>query len=109
MKRIVELVLAVATLAPSTAWAGKAAVAPLVADGVKDEVAKNVTDLVATELDFMGAFDSVAQMDPRPAGLDKACVTSASCLARIQKVAGTDALVAGVLTGAGKNVTVQLA
>jgi hypothetical protein len=57
----------------------------------------------------MGAFDSVAQMDPRPSGLDKACVTSASCLARIQKVAGTDALVAGVLTGAGKNVTVQLA
>ena len=109
MKRIVELVLALATLAPSTAWAGKAAIAPLVADGVKEEVAKNVTDLVATELDFMGAFDSVQQMDPRPSGLDKACVTSASCLARIQKVAGTDALIAGVLTGAGKNVTVQVA
>jgi hypothetical protein len=109
MKRIVELVVAFAALGSSPAWAGKAAVAPLVADGVKEEVAKNVTDLVATELDFMGAFDSVQQMDPRPAGLDKACVTSASCLARIQKAAGTDALVAGVLTGAGKNVTVQVA
>jgi hypothetical protein len=109
MKRIVELVAAFVALAPSIAWAGNASVAPLVADGVKDEVAVNVTNLVAMELDFMGAFDSVQQMDPRPSGLDKACVTSASCLARIQKVAGTDALVAGVLTGAGKNVTVQLA
>ena len=109
MKRIVELVVALAALGPGTAWAGKAAVAPLVPDGVKDEIAVNVTNLVAMELDFMGAFDSVQQMDPRPVGLDKACVTSASCLARIQKVAGSDALVAGVLTGAGKNVTVQLA
>jgi hypothetical protein len=109
MKRIVGLITATLLFGSSAAHAGKAAVAPLVADGVKDDVAVNVTNLVAMELDFMGQFDAVQQMDPRPSGLDKACVTSASCLARIQQASGADALVAGVLVGAGKNVTVQLA
>ncbi len=83
-------------LLPSAAWAGgTAVVAPFVSKGVDAKVTSNVTGLVASELDFSGAFDTVNQLEDAPATLNLACLSSTSCLQGIGKTGNADAVITG--------------
>jgi hypothetical protein len=68
----------------------------------------NITSLVSSELDFMGQFEMVDQLDAAPSGFSSKCLTSASCLGAIAKANSVDAVFAGAATVSGSNVDLYL-
>ena len=90
-----------AGLLPSTALAGDAVVSPLVSKGVDPLVVLNMTSLIASELDFMGKYDNVDQLQEMPAGMNGACLASPSCLGQVAKANKTGAVVAGAVALTG--------
>ena len=88
-------------LAPATAFAGDAVVTPLVARGIDPLVSLNMASLISSELDFMGTYENVDQLDMAPAGLNAGCLNSASCLGGIASANGTQAVVTGALAQVG--------
>jgi hypothetical protein len=97
-----SLLLSLAALgAPSVGLAGDAVVTPLVAKGIDPLVSLNMTSLISSEIDFMGAYDNVDQMTKVPTGLNGACLNSASCLGGIAKAEGAQAVITGALAQVG--------
>jgi len=88
-------------LAPVTALAGDAVVTPLVARGIDPLVALNMASLISSELDFMGAYDNVDQLDAPPKALNAGCLNSASCLGGIARENGSQAVLTGALAQVG--------
>jgi hypothetical protein len=99
------LALGVASLglavSPTSAFAGDAVVTPLVARGIDPLVSLNMASLVSSELDFMGAYENVDQLDAVPKSLNAGCLNSASCLGGIAKENGSQAVVTGALAQVG--------
>jgi hypothetical protein len=88
-------------LMPSAALAGDAVVTPLVARGIDPLVSLNMASLISSELDFMGTYDNVDQLDTVPKSLNAGCLNSASCLGGIAKQNGSQAVVTGALAQVG--------
>ena len=86
---------------PASALAGDAVVTPLVARGIDPLVSLNMASLVSSELDFMGAYENVDQLDSVPKSLNAGCLNSASCLGGIAKANGSQAVVTGALAQVG--------
>ena len=84
------------------AEAGDAVVVPLVARSVDPVVLYNLNGLIAAEVDFMGRFGQVEQLELLPLGMDAGCLGSSGCLARAARAQGTDAVIAGELMGRGQ-------
>jgi hypothetical protein len=89
------------SVVPSTAQAGDAVVTPLVARGLDPLIALNMTSLISSELDFMGAYENVDQLTEVPASLNSSCLNSASCLGGIAKSNGSQAVLTGALAQVG--------
>jgi hypothetical protein len=102
------LLLLCGALAPSLALAGDAVVPPLVGKAVDPLVVLNMTSLISSELDFMGKFDNVTQLDAMPAGMNLGCLSSASCLGGVAKASGVGAVVAGSVEGKGGGFALSL-
>ncbi len=84
------------------ALAKEAAVSPLVhKKDVDPMVVLNLTSLISSEADFLSAFDGVDQIEQMPEGMNGACLSSPSCLGKVAKAAGADALIAGAVSQAG--------
>ena len=99
------LALGVASLGlvalPTSAFAGDAVVTPMVARGIDPLVSLNMASLVSSEIDFMGAYGNVDQLDAVPKTLNAACLNSASCLGGIAKEHGAQAVITGALAQVG--------
>jgi hypothetical protein len=59
----------------STALAANAIVVPFIKKGVDPLIVLNITSLVASELDFMGTYEEVDQLDDYPSGYSLACLS----------------------------------
>jgi len=92
----------------STAFAGDAVVPPLLTRGMDPLKTLNMTSLVASELDFLGQFDTVNQLESKPAGFGGKCLSSASCLGGIASKSGASSLIAGAASDKGANVDIML-
>lgn len=86
---------------PSSALAGDLVVTPLVARGIDPLISLNMASLVSSELDFMGSYENVDQLDTPPKVLNAACLNSASCLGGIASANGAQAVVTGALAQVG--------
>lgn len=90
------------------AYADDVALPPLVArgsTGPKDVA--NITQLLASELDFMPAVDSVSSLDT-PAGYGVRCVADAACMRRIGQRASATHVLGGTLNMSDTKVTLEL-
>ena len=94
--------------AGNAALAKDAAVSPLVSRGVDPLVVLNLTSLISSELDFMGAYEAVDQISTMPAGMNVACISSPTCLAGIAKANGAQAIVAGTVAIVGNKLDLTL-
>ncbi len=109
MKRLsIAAFLALAALLPGTAQAGDAVVVPFVKKGVDALIVLNITSLVASELDFMGEYGMVDQLDDYPNGFNLSCMSKTSCMSTVGKAQGTDFLVAGSVAASGANFDVYM-
>ena len=90
------------------ALATEAVVPPLVSNGVDPLIVLNLTSLISSEMDFMGEFDSVTQLDKMPSGMGAQCLGSAGCLGGVASGAGTDALVGGAVSAKGNKFDLYL-
>ncbi|MFN7145137.1 MAG: hypothetical protein ACK4YP_15275 [Myxococcota bacterium] len=104
--RIAPILLAL--FVPGVAFAGSAVVPPLVAKGLDQKIANNVTGLVSSELDFSGAYDTVTELPQAPSTLNDKCVTSTSCLQGISKANGGADVLTGIVSPGGAGLQVQL-
>ncbi|MDP6935240.1 MAG: hypothetical protein QGG40_20135, partial [Myxococcota bacterium] len=95
-------------LTPGLAWAGDAAVTPMVNRGVDPVVAGNITSMVTSELDFTGEYGFVDEISPSPAAMNSNCLVSSSCLGNIANDAGVVALVAGKVSMVSKKIEITL-
>lgn len=92
----------------SQAWATKIVVPPLVARGAPSQIATNMTALISSELEFLGDFDEVNELEKRPSVLGPNCLGSTPCLAGIARTGGSDTLIAGKVTKYGEEFEVVL-
>lgn len=100
--------LALGAVTSSTALAADAVVPPLLTRGMDPLQTLNMTSLVSSELDFLGQFDGVKQLDAAPAGFNGKCLSSASCLSGIARNNSAGAVLAGAATNKGSNVDIML-
>ena len=92
----------------SQAWATKIVVPPIVARGAPSQIAANMTALISSELEFLGDFDEVNQLEKRPSVLGPNCLGSTPCLAGIARTGGSSTLLAGKVTKYGEEFEVAL-
>jgi hypothetical protein len=92
----------------STAYAGDAVVPPLVTRGMDPLQTLNMTSLVASELDFLGKFSFVHQLDTTPAGLNGRCLSTESCLGNIARQNDVGAVLAGAASNKGSTIDLLL-
>ena len=92
----------------STAYAGDAVVPPLVTRGMDPLQTLNMTSLVASELDFLGKFSFVHQLDTTPAGLNGRCLSTESCLGNIARQNDAGAVLAGAASNKGSTIDLLL-
>ena len=102
------LAAAAALALPAVAAAGDVVVPPLVAKGIDPLVVLNLTSLLSSELDFMGNWDEVNQLDSIPSGLNSTCFTSGSCLSGVARAQGAENLIGGTVVMAGDNFEFNL-
>ncbi len=101
MKRLsIAALFAFSTAFSSMAHAADAKVIPFVKKGVDPLIVLNITSLVASELDFMGAYDDVEQLEDYPGGYSLSCLSKTSCMRTVGKALGSDFVLAGSV-GAG--------
>lgn len=94
--------------APFVASANNVVFSPLLAQGVDQQDASNLSALLVSELDFMPDFDSVTELPGVPSSLNTACLSNTSCLATIAASEGGDTLVAGIASSTGDNFGLDL-
>lgn len=92
----------------SIAHAGNAVVPPLVTRGMDPLQTLNLTSLVASELDFLGEFDMVDQLESAPSTLNSRCLEAPTCLYKIVTDNGASGLLAGAATINGDNIDLML-
>ena len=92
----------------TSAYAKKAVVPPFVARSISAEQKLSMTTLIASELELMGDFDEVAQLDKSPSGWSSGCISSSSCLSSIARKAGAQALLGGSISKRGDEYEVKL-
>ncbi|MFT7518239.1 MAG: hypothetical protein ACI9MC_000369 [Kiritimatiellia bacterium] len=106
--RSFPFVLCLALALPGVASAAEVVLAPLVPRGASNQQVANITSLIASELDFSSSVDKVIEIDKTPAGLNVACLSSASCLAKIGRDAGGDHVMTGSLRMTQTQVVLDL-
>ncbi len=104
--RIPVLALSVVLSAP--AMAKTVVVPPLTARSTTAEAVLSMTTLMASELEFVGEFDEVKQLERRPSGWGWGCVKSTSCLGSIVRANGAQALVSGTVSKVGDRYELTL-
>lgn len=92
----------------STAYAGDAVVPPLVTRGMDPLQTLNMTSLVASELDFLGRFSTVNQLETAPSSLNGRCLSTASCLGSIARQNSVGAVLAGAASNKGNTIDLFL-
>jgi len=92
----------------ASAYAGEAVVPPLVTRGMNAQQRSNLTGLVFSELDFLGRFDHVTQLNTAPSGLNGRCLGSDSCLGGIAQTHSAIAVLAGAASVSGNKLDVFL-
>lgn len=102
------LLVALATVLSSSAWAKTVVVPPLVSRNVGSEQILSMTTLLASDLGFVGDFEDVKQLDKRPSGWSSGCMKSTSCLSSIAKKNGAQALVGGSVSRRGQQLEIKL-
>lgn len=103
------LCLSVLLAVPSLAAASEVVLPPLVPRGATTvQQVANITQLMSSEMDFMGEVDRVIELQKAPPGYNSACVDSASCLTRVGRDAGGDYVVAGTLRTTDATVYMDL-
>lgn len=100
--------LALCAVASTSAHAADAVVPPLLTRGMDPLQTLNMTSLVASELDFLGKFDGVTQLEAAPSGFGGKCLSTASCLGGIASKNSASAVVAGAATNKGGNIDIML-
>ncbi|MEL6345863.1 MAG: hypothetical protein AAFV53_22320 [Myxococcota bacterium] len=109
MRRFLSpFLLAAAVVWSSAALAKDAVIPPLITRGMDAKQTNNITTLIASELDFFGAYDQVKQLERRPSSFSARCLTSASCLEGLTRSNGADAAVVGAATANGARLDVML-
>jgi len=93
---------------PLPALAGDAVVTPLVSSAKDAKASYNMASLISSEMDFLGAYDMVDQLDPPVSGLTANCLRSSSCLGGIAKANGVEAVLSGSLVIQGDTVQIHL-
>jgi hypothetical protein len=106
--RVLIISMSLFTLFATGAHAQSVVVPPLVARGAPSMTASNMTALIASELEFMGEFEEINQLDKRPPQLGPNCLGSTPCLAGIAKKGGSSNLLGGKVTKYGEEFEVVL-
>ena len=109
MKKTMAAVTALAILACSAnAHAASAVVPPIITRGMSDTQVLTLTTLVASELDFLGKYDEVKQLEAAPSGYSGKCLSTDSCLGGIASGNGAKAVLASAATVKGSQLDVLL-
>ncbi len=109
MKRLsLAALLTFAAAFSPAAVAAEAKVVPFVKKGVDPLIVLNITSLVASELDFMGEYDDVEQLDDYPSGYSLSCLSKTSCMGTVGKALGTDFVLGGSVASAGSQFDVYM-
>jgi len=107
--RTVAPLALIALLAPSTAFAGKVALTPLLMDAsVNAKQRQAVYQLFSSELDFAPEVEGVAEMNTPPPTLDDACLAAVKCLAGIASANGAQSVVTGKMSVSGTNYLLDI-
>jgi len=67
-----------------------------------------MTTLIASEIELMGEFDEVQQLDKKPSGWGSSCMSSSSCLRSIAKKYGAQAVVGGSVSKRSDRYDIKL-
>jgi len=102
------VLLAALALAPGAALAKDATVSPLVSKGVDPLMVLNLTSLIASELDFMGTYGSVKQLDKMPPEMNADCLKSGPCLAKVGAANQSEVVLAGSVALVGNKLDLTL-
>ena len=102
------VLLAALALAPGAALAKDATVSPLVSKGVDPLMVLNLTSLIASELDFMGTYGSVKQLDKMPPEMNADCLKSGPCLGKVGAANQSEVVLAGSVALVGNKLDLTL-
>lgn len=83
-------------------------VPPLMARSTSAETVLSMTTLLASELEFIGDFDEITQLERRPSGWGWSCVRSTSCMGSIARSNSAQALVSGTVSKVSGNYNISL-
>ena len=101
-------VVALGLMASAPAQAADAVVAPLIAKGVDPLIVLNMTSLLSSELDFMGQYGFVDQIETMPPTLNSRCLSSGSCLGQIAQANDATVIVTGAVSLVGNKFDLYL-
>ena len=92
----------------SSAHAKKVVVPPFYARSTSSETVLSMTTLIASEIELMGEFDEVQQLDKKPSGWGSSCMSSSSCLRSIANKYGAQAVVGGSVSKRSDRYDIKL-